>query len=72
MVAADEDHGQVRRRTDGIEHVADDLGGGLGRHRVLGQGGGGSPHGQPAGGSSVKGTTVTGPRSMRQWASTVS
>ncbi len=53
-----------------VQDLADDLTRRVGRQGVTRGGGGeGSRHG--ASGSSVYGTTVSGPSSSRQWASTV-
>ena len=70
----DEHDGEVRRRADLLEHLADHLAGGVGRKRVLGERGGEAACSgrYEAGGSRVNGTVVTGPLSMRTLASTVS
>src|SRR5581483_5337354 len=66
-----EQHGEIGPVAERFEDAADDLAGGLRRHRVLGQRSA-ALHGQPpGGGNKVNGTTVGSPSSSRQWASTV-
>ena len=71
----DEQHGQVGLLAELLQHLADDLAGGVGRPGGARRGrrrrARSARLGAGAGGSRVNGTTVTAPMSMRQWASIV-
>ena len=71
VVGGDEQDRQIRRLVaERLEHLTGDLAHGVGGERVLGEGRG-ERHRPQTGGRRVRGTTVTGPPSMLQWASMV-